>query len=711
MKVYRDCINGSPFAPFEGFPDPNGNINPAVFTVFDALGNVILSSIFTPISKSPVPPSNNSPCAPTTSGNVCVEEAIYEATVNLPPLPGGYYIAYQRCCRNGTILNLINPGAVGATYWEHIPGPEVVAVNNSPRFSNRPPTYICSNIPIAFDHVATDPDGDSLVYSLCSPFDGLSSACPLVSPANANGCPTVNEAPPYPAVPFDAPYSGAFPLASNPAININPQTGFLNGNPTILGQWVMGVCVSEYRNGVLIGVHHRDFQFNVINCPFIVSAGIVSQTTTNNGQGTGFCNGLTITYANDSYPPLGQNGTTYLWDFGDPNTTTDTSSLWNPSYTFNQIGTYTVTLIVNPGSPCADTTKEVFQVYPLLSPNFLSPSAQCFNNNSFNFSAQGTVNGSGLFFWDFGPNATPQTANNANVNNVVFNTVGTHTVTLTLNENDCTASVTKTVSVFQNPIAAVATNTYAGCDPLTVNFVNNSTPPNSLDFIWTFSDGTTSTATNPTKVFSPPGIYSYSIQAISNQNCVDTSSIFAANSITVSPSPNAGFTATPTITTIFEPDIFFFNTTDDNNIISWEYNFGDGGQSNMVNPSHSYNAWGDYTVTQTVINTYGCPNTTELLIRILPEFRFWIPNAFTPGQNDGLNDVFKPIIMGVEDYNFMIFNRWGQLIFKTNDINEGWNGTYLGKKSPMDVYVWKCEFRNLVSRLPESHVGHVTLVR
>jgi gliding motility-associated-like protein len=67
--------------------------------------------------------------------------------------------------------------------------------------------------------------------------------------------------------------------------------------------------------------------------------------------------------------------------------------------------------------------------------------------------------------------------------------------------------------------------------------------------------------------------------------------------------------------------------------------------------------------------------------------------------------------MGVENYTFMIFNRWGELIYKTNHIDEGWNGAYMGKKSPMDVYVWKCEFKNLVSKLYESHIGHVTLVR
>jgi hypothetical protein len=153
-------------------------------------------------------------------------------------------------------------------------------------------------------------------------------------------------------------------MASSPAININPSTGFLDGVPNIQGQWVVGVCVSEYRNGQLIGVHHRDFQFNVIPCPFVVVADIISQTTTNNGQGTGYCNGFTISYSNNSY-----NGSTYHWDFGDPNTLADTSNVYNPTYTFPLPGTYTVTLIVNPNSACTNSLCKLNCLVNVLSPN------------------------------------------------------------------------------------------------------------------------------------------------------------------------------------------------------------------------------------------------------------------------------------------------------------------------------------------------------
>jgi gliding motility-associated-like protein len=232
-----------------------------------------------------------------------------------------------------------------------------------------------------------------------------------------------------------------------------------------------------------------------------------------------------------------------------------------------------------------------------------------------------------------------------------------------------------------------------------------------MNYLWQFSDGSTSTEATPTHVFSPPGVYSLSLTAISSQYCMDTSKVVSVNSITVNPSPVAGFVATPTLTTIFDPEINFYNTTIvTENIVSWYYNFDDGTGSSEINPFHAYQTWGDFYVTQTVTNVFGCPNTVKLLVRILPEFRFWVPNAFTPDK-DGLNDVFKPIVIGVEDYTFLIFDRWGEQIYKTQDQTEGWDGRYKNDPCTDDVYIWKCDFKNVVSKEYEHHVGHVTLVR
>jgi gliding motility-associated-like protein len=244
---------------------------------------------------------------------------------------------------------------------------------------------------------------------------------------------------------------------------------------------------------------------------------------------------------------------------------------------------------------------------------------------------------------------------------------------------------------------------------MSVTFANSSTSASPLTYLWSFSDGTTSSQANPTHVFTPPGVYSLSLTVSTNSLCIGTSSIQSVNSITVNPSPVAGFTATPMVTTIFDPDITFSDSSSVD-VVSWNYDFADGTGSSIENPFHTYTHYGNYQVIQTVNNSYGCPNSTTLLIKILPEFRFWIPNCYTPGNHDGLNDVFKPIVIGVEEYTFYIYNRWGELIYKTDDTEQGWDGSFKGKPSPNDVYVWKIDFKNIVSREHESHIGHVTLL-
>ena len=228
LKVYRDCINGQ--APYD---------NPATIGIFDVNGNLLdtLSMVFP--GSSPVPPTINSVCyTPPTS--VCVEEAVYVEIKNMPNIPAtGLFLTYQRCCRNNSILNLVNPGNVGASYDIRIPPPSQAICNNSCRYNNFPPIYLCQGAPLVFDHSATDPDGDSLVYELCDPFDGADPLTPMpVPPAG----------PPYAFVPFISPYSGSYPLSSNPALSIDPVTGLLTGTPNLAGQWVVGVCCKEYRN-------------------------------------------------------------------------------------------------------------------------------------------------------------------------------------------------------------------------------------------------------------------------------------------------------------------------------------------------------------------------------------------------------------------------------------------------------------------------------
>lgn len=246
LKVYRDC---NPLT--AAYDDPayisiwDGSATP---TFIDTVAIAFPGAVILPIISS-------DPCFIAPSG-VCVEEAIYTTIVTLPASPSGYVFAYQRCCRNNSIINIITPGSQGTTYTEAVPDTDLC--NNSPRYNNFPPIALCNNQPLVFDHSATDPDGDSLVYYICSPYNGAEFGVAQ---------PPITSAPPFNLIPFQPPFTAINPITGTPPLAIDPVTGILTITPTQLGQFVVGICCDEYRGGVRIGTHTRDFQFNVTNCP------------------------------------------------------------------------------------------------------------------------------------------------------------------------------------------------------------------------------------------------------------------------------------------------------------------------------------------------------------------------------------------------------------------------------------------------------------
>ncbi|MEW6468250.1 MAG: PKD domain-containing protein [Bacteroidota bacterium] len=674
LKVYRDCINGQ--APFD---------NPATVGVYNAAGTLVttLSMAFPGATQLPI--TLNNPCFVPPS-NVCVEEAVYTDVVNLPPIAGGYYLSYQRCCRNQTILNIINPLAVGSTYVCHIPDPSLAVGNSSPRYDSLPPLFMCANVPFTFNHSATDPDGDSLVYELCDPYDGGSQTNPMPVPPAA---------PPYAFVPWQVPYNATYPMSANPAMSININTGLLTGTPNMIGQWVVAVCVKEYRGGQLLSVNKRDYQFNVLNCPGIVVSSIPSQVT--------FCFGYTVNFLNSSV-----NATTYWWNFGDHLSNGDTSLLPTPTYTYSDSGVYNVMLIANPGLPCADTGYTTFYIYPLLAPSFIPPPGQCITGNSFSFTAGGNFMGNGTFAWNFGPNATPQTSSAQNPTNVTFSAPGVYPITLTVSENGCTQTYTDSVIVHPLPTASFNSTPQAGCAPFMVQFTNSSLTGNMVtNYLWDFGDGSFSVAPNPIHTYTQPGVYTVTLTVVTTNGCVDTLTFVSPNMITVHPKPTAFYTADPLVTSIFYPEVTFTDLSQGNTACMLYY--GDGNWGNCSG-TYSYQAPGVYDSYQVVLNEFGCSDTFSLRIEIRPEFRFFIPNAFTPNA-DGHNEIFMPKVMGVTNYKFMIFDRWGQLFFITDDPKAGWDGTFKGDPCQQDVYVWKIVCTDVVEWQEHTYIGHVTLVR
>lgn len=681
LKVYRDCINGIP--PFD---------DPASIGIFDPVTGVLIQNLmaYSPVII-PISSTISVPCYVPTPGSVCEEEATYTVTTNLPPTSNGYLLVYQRCCRNNTIVNLVNPGNQGITIYTKIPPPGLAVCNSSARFNYYPPIYLCQGLPFIFDHSATDPDGDSLVYSLCPPTDGASAAIPMPQPPNA---------PPYVPVTWQAPYNAVNQMAAAPPLLVNQFSGILTGTPTQMGTWVVAVCCKEYRNGNLINTNLRDFQFNVVICNPIPVTGIISANI--NSQQIN-CTGLNIQFSESSI-----NASNYYWNFGDPSTTNDTSNLPAPSYQYSSSGTYTVTLIANPGAICADTDTVHITVTLPPSVTFAPPPPQCIIGNSFSYLATGTWGSNATISWNFGPNANPSSSSVVDPQGIVYDTSGTFPVTVTVTENGCTSSHTEYVTVYPVPQADFTATPISGCIPLVVQFNNNSIAGTPATYFWDFGDGGTSTDPDPVHTYTLTGVYDVTLIITTTSGCIGVDTFVVPGMVTVLPKPVAAFSVSDTTFSIFNP---YISVTDlSQNADSCILDFGDGTVTSDCNASHIYWNYGPYTLMQVVFSTDGCPDTAYLSIEVLPENRFFIPNTFTP-NGDGLNDIFMPVAFGCEDYKFMIFDRWGMLIFETENTFEGWDGRFKGNKCQEDVYVWKIEFTNAESRSLERYIGHVNLIR
>ena len=466
----------------------------------------------------------------------------------------------------------------------------------------------------------------------------------------------------------------------------------------MLGQFVVGVCVSEYRNGVLLSTTKRDFQFNIIDCDNIFATIPAQQQ---------FCNGYTYSFSNTNTKAV-----KYFWNFGDPKSTSDTAITSNPTYTYSDSGTYTVMHVAWNNQGCADTAYTTVSIYPKFDPTIKSIDGQCITGNNFDFFADGLFETYAQFNWNFGLDATPQTSSNQNPQNVSYSSVGKHSISLTITENGCSKTIVDTAEVYPLPVADFSSIPQTGCEPFSVQFTDSSISGTTLSYLWNFGDGFTSTEANPIHIYTQAGIYDVSLTISSTNGCINTSTFFQSSLIAVLESPIAGIATDTLEKSIFDPSFDFTDLS--SGATSCSIEMGDGSnESDCGNFSYQFADTGNYQITQIVYNAIGCTDTAVLTIRVNPEYRFFIPNTFTP-SGDHLNETFIPITMGVnvQDYSFEIFNRWGQLVFETHDSTLGWNGRLnnTGALSPDDVYIYRIRLGNVFKKTFQFN-GIVTLLK
>ena len=237
--------------------------------------------------------------------------------------------------------------------------------------------------------------------------------------------------------------------------------------------------------------------------------------------------------------------------------------------------------------------------------------------------------------------------------------------------------------------------------------------PSATNYEWKFGDGQTANNAVPSHAYTIVDTMTVTL-TVSLNGC--TSSVTKVDTIIVHGKPTANFSFSPDFLTIENTTAQFINTSS-SDVTSTIWNFGNNsGASNLTNPVYVYQAEGgkSYAVKLTVTNDDGCTDVIVKYIEVQDVITFYIPNAFTPNDNTGVNTTFNAeMTSGVDPYQYkmLIFNRWGEIMFQTEDYRTGWNGKYLNEVVKQGAYIWKIEFKETMSDKKHTYEGHVTVLR
>jgi PKD repeat protein len=425
------------------------------------------------------------------------------------------------------------------------------------------------------------------------------------------------------------------------------------------------------------------------------------------------CSGNSITFTALS------GATRYFWEYGDGASgyATNISAHLYTNLTTAPV-VHTVKLTTTSFYNCVDVKTFDITVMPVPIPQFTAvPLTQVFNAAGNPVTFTNTTNpGTWNWLWKFGDNATSTVMNPVHS----YTNVGTYSITLIASNANCSDSVRHSVSVVPPAPVASFDSIPSGCSPLYVNINNTSLNTNvpGTTYQWDFGDGSHSTAKNPTYTYFTPGTYRIELVVTGPGGTSMKSRVVNAYA-----SPKAYFEVTPPQVYVNDERVRCFNLSQGAESYLWD--FGDGDTSKVKEPYHRYMEEGEFDITLWAYSANGCSDMYKLApaITVLPVGELRFSSVFTPNKTGPieLSDLptggievdqffFPPIRQKVLKYKLQIFNRWGVLIFQSDNINIPWNGYYKGKLCQQGVYVWYVEGK-FADGKPFKMVGNVTLLQ
>lgn len=418
------------------------------------------------------------------------------------------------------------------------------------------------------------------------------------------------------------------------------------------------------------------------------------------------------TIFNDSSSILNGSLASWSWDFGDGTTLV---TIQNPTHIYANPGTYTVSLTATSSTNCLNTLTKNVVVHPLPEAKFSAPNV-C-DGNSIMFTDLSSILSTDTietWTWDLGDGSPFSNIQNPSH---VYPAAGFHTVQLSVASGfGCTDSISKISIINPNPVIDYSAANTLGCEPLCSDFQNLSAilTGTIASWLWDFGDGSPfGNIKDPNHCYTnnfeySPISFNVTLTATSDSGCV--SLLTKNNYLTVNPQPNASFSVQPQTASIVDPVISITNLSTGGNY--WNWNFGDSDTSSVFNPDpHAYPDTGIFTIMMITSTQYNCMDTAYQTIVIEPNFLFYIPNTFSP-DGDGVNDSFSGKGIFINEFEMTIFDRWGNLIYQTNDINKPWDGKANrgADGAQADVYIYNFKLTDL-KMAKHNYKGIVTLLR
>lgn len=751
LTLFRDCANQQA-APFDAM------LTLGIFNMADhSLVDTVQMSLFSIESMS----LTGASCV--TPPEVCMERGEYIDTFQVAANSAGYYLAWERCCRNSTVININNPDATAMTFYHEMADP---ALNNSsPVFNASPSPYICAGQLFRFNFLATDSEGDSLVYSFSDPLDGGHTSQFSPHPFNPLGDNLLPEPAPYTPISWGGGIDLSNITGSATPMTINTQTGEIEGIPDAMGIYAMAVTVMEYRNGIHIGTVRREIEFTVIACTDnnapSVSAPVFQGTSAVIYASDTLCVPVTAKDIDGDSLFLIHYGEIFAGDpslsifppFAVSSDTTGADSVvtelcWITECHHGRDSAYVATYEVRDnGCPLPITTLTKFRITVLPVPEiqkqnllcmqlvssdelriYLAPDTAIIPRYFSYFTLYRSVNGGPYLPYKIINDpllvqVTDSLASANTINDYCYYITGTNNCGEEGPASDTLCSIT-VINDKKNYIETVS--------------VENK---NKIYLRWeNFPDG----------YYSVYHIYRRINDAVSTPEKVDEIRNYTGNTwedpdvntsdhsycytiINEDICGNLSPVSDEACTIFLKGDVMLFhNKLDWTSYINWRGNVG----RYLVERADIENniPYSDVTLqylTDTSALDYNIPlNGGIMLYRIRaiegqggsgaeslsneaelihPPVAY-IPNAFSPNA-DGKNEGWGAHTAFVESMDLQLFNRWGQLIFTAKNPSDKWDGKYNGDEVPQGVYFYKVEFKGFNERDRIEKTGSVTVIR